>query len=175
MDPKTFKPETTIEQARQLLTEKKYEGVICPCCSQNVKVYKRKFNAGMAKALLLIYKISDPLDFGFIHVQNEFVKYGIKNPISLEYSKLEHWRLIETRKGENPSGANRSGEWKLTPYGISFAKGGNTVREIVEVFDARVYGFSGGKLHITDAIKNKFSYYDLMGFEPLNELPGGTP
>ncbi len=170
-----MKPETTLQEARDHLHSMwGKEAVSCPCCSQKVVMYKRKLNSGMAKALLLIYKISNGVDFGFIHVQKEFKKIGI-NAISVEYNKLAHWRLIEERKGDNPSGANRSGFWKLTPLGISFAKGGSSVKETVHVFDAKVRGFSGEEIRITDAIKNRFSYFDLMGFLPLNELPGGTP
>lgn len=128
----------------------------------------------MAKALLLIYKISNKVNFDHIHVQDEFKKLGI-NAISIEYNKLHHWDLIRPRKGENPSGANRSGWWKLTPLGISFAKGGSKINESVFVYDAKVCGRTGPEIRITDAIKNKFDYFDLMGFKPLNELLGGTP
>ena len=172
---KEFKPETTLQQARTHLRNMwGKEAVECPCCTQMVKVYNRKFNSGMAKALLLIYKISNEVDFDFIHVQNEFEKLGF-NGIRIEYNKLSYWRLIETRKGENPSGANRTGYWKLTPLGISFAKGGSTIQEYVHVFDAKVRGFHGDEINIKDAIKNKFDYFQLMGFLPLNELSGGTP
>jgi hypothetical protein len=167
---------TTLEEAKQIIREcvKSGEAMECPCCSQMVKVYKRKLNSGMAKSLLLIYKISNKIGFDYIHVQDEFKKLGI-NAISLEYNKLEHWRLIEKRKGENPSGANRSGWWKLTPLGISFAKNGSKVQESVFVYDAKVCGFTGPEINITKAINNKFDYYQLMGFLPLNELEGGTP
>lgn len=77
--------EPTLEQAKQLLRDavKIGEAIECPCCKQMVKIYKRKLNSGMAKALLLIYKISNPLDFNYIHVQNEFNKLGF-NAISLD-------------------------------------------------------------------------------------------
>ncbi len=168
--------EVTLEMAKELLRDsiKKNELIVCPCCNQSVKVYKRKLNSGMAKALLLIYKISNKVDFGYIHVQDEFKKLGI-NAISIEYNKLHHWDLIRPRLGENPSGANRSGWWKLTPLGISFAQGGSSVKESVFVYDAKVCSSTGREIRITDAIKNKFSYFDLMGFLPLNELAGGTP
>ncbi len=150
------------------------KGAICPTCTRFCKSYTRKLNSGMAKSLLLIYKISNKVDFGYIHVSKEFKKLGII-AIDIDYDKLKHWRLIETRPGENPSGANKSGDWKLTPLGISFAKGGSRVKESVTLLHGKIQKFSGPEIKITDAIKNKFDYFELMGFLPLNKLEGGTP
>ena len=47
----------TLASAKQLVTDGRYEagGIICPCCDQRVKVYRRKITSPMAAGLIELY------------------------------------------------------------------------------------------------------------------------
>ena len=47
----------TIAEAKQYLRKNFKEGTVCPCCDKYVKAYKRKLNSGIARALIIMYKL----------------------------------------------------------------------------------------------------------------------
>ena len=135
----------TIDEAKAYLREHYRDGVLCPCCRQMVKEYRRVLNAGMARALILI-ALAGP--GRWIDIKTIDTRGG-------DYAKLRHWGLLE-RHGEI------EGLWRVTPAGLEFAHDRERVPRYAHVLLGVCRGLSGSKIGIREALANKFDYQQLM-------------
>lgn len=143
----------TLKQARDRLfdfIENNSKGMHCPCCSQFVKVYKRRLNAGMAEGLIKLYK-TDKNDF--VHTASLIQCH--------EFAQLSWWGLIEEEDTLRPDGG-RTGRWRITPDGIKFVEGYLMVQPYALVFDAECFGLQGVKVDIKRCLGKRFNYRELM-------------
>jgi hypothetical protein len=62
----------TLEEAKTALQAGLRKGVICACCGQFAKIYKRKLNSSMARTLITFYRRAKTKP-GWVHVLREFV------------------------------------------------------------------------------------------------------
>lgn len=155
----------TLEYAKEYAREKAVEGgAKCPCCDQLVKVYKRKFNSGMALVLLHIYQIdktkADPEKW--IKITSEVLARGI-NPTNLEYAKLKYWGFIESR-GDAGEATKSAGFWRITDKGRRFVEGLCSVPKYVYIYDNQLLKTSDAQTNIRESLGNKFNYDELMGY-----------
>jgi len=153
----------TITEAKDFLNENYKDGCICPCCNQTVKLYKRKLNSGMAKALIIMLKLhkNNPNKNGF-KMNMEIAKMKIPSS-NIEYSKLKYWGLVQELKDEDATpGAKTSGVWKLTQKGKDFTLGKITVPTHVNIYNKIKYGYSEEHTNIIKALGNHFDYNELM-------------
>lgn len=167
-EPKTL----TLEEAKQILKDNWNDGIKCPCCTQFVKLYKRKLTSSMAKALIMIYKYhsSEQIDrapfgrFGeFFHVENWLKLQDISSSIRGDFPKLRYWGLIEQKMEDNSKGRKPvPGFYRITPLGIQFVKNDAKVKKIAKLFNDTFFGLEGEEIGIFDALKDKFSYEELM-------------
>lgn len=147
----------TLADAQDNLLAVIQDGAECPCCGQFAKVYKRKFNSGIAKALIDLYRETEG-GHKWFHARNVLVGIGSS---SAEYSKPEYWGLME-RKKEKKEDGNISGFYKLTDAGRDFILGRRRVEKFVHLYNTLVYGFSGPEITIREAIGDHFNYDELM-------------
>lgn len=141
----------TVGDARDWLVRNLGHGVMCPVCGQNAKVYRRKINSGMAKSLILIFRIAGE---GWIHVR----VIGAK---SREEGKLAYWGLLEEQRAARPDGG-RAGYWRLTRRGVLYVRGQLAVPKYAVVYDGQCLSFEGPQVKIQDALGTEFNYADLM-------------
>ena len=154
MNPdQVFTDEMTLAEARELLRTLIDEGERCPCCTQLAKVYERKINSTMARALITLYKHGGDSDFqhcpslpGDTH----------------EISQFAWWGLV-TDKDTRREDGGRAGFWKLTAAGVSFVTGETAVLRLARVYDHRCLGLTGDYTTIADSLGDKFSYRELLG------------
>ena len=152
----------TINEAQNFLKKHMDEGAECPCCSQFVKMYKRKLNSGMAHSLLRLVKLYHE-DDRYYHVSEIGDRFDPSRPLSGDFAKLEHWGLIEQLP--NTDDAKRtSGKWRPTKEGIRFVYNEITVPTYCYLFDGEDFGFSDERCTMIDALNNKFDYSELMGW-----------
>lgn len=162
--------ETTIGEGRAYLNSQLDRGKAakCPCCTQTVKVYKRKLNAGMSRALICIYRegirsiyVNDN-HRPYLHVGTLLTNQKI-NAGNTEYSKLAYWGLIEEMP-KDPADTHKktSGQWRLTNLGKAFVEDRAKVSEYVEVFNKRVLRPGGTHVSIRDTLGREFDYAELM-------------
>ena len=154
----------TLDEAREFIADGMFTpgGVPCPCCEQNVKLYPRKLNSGMASMLLYIWRATQEGHGPWIHVSHHFLEQK-KNAVAQEYSKLRFWGLLE----EQVDGAGKRvpGVWRITDKGIDFAEDRITVPRTAFVFNNKVWAMSEDTTDIKTALGDKFDYDELMGYK----------
>ena len=144
----------TIQEAKDYLRDNCKAGVKCPCCKQNVKLYRRKLHKTMALSLISLYKLGS----GYQPIN--MIMRGISENGPGDFSKLKYWGMIEQKP--NDTEYRSSGFWRITEKGKSFVYGDLQVQETALVYNGRCLGFEGEMLDIKKALGNKFSYNELM-------------
>lgn len=135
----------TVEEARRELERLRGEGTRCPCCDQFVKVYRRKINSTMARALILLYR-----EGGWVHVSS-------KLDSGSELSKTRFWFLVEEREDAH------SGWWRLTSLGREFVLGQTDLPKYAEIYNNQLLCLDFSEsITIRDALGTRFNYRDLM-------------
>lgn len=151
----------TIEAGRVYVKAHAYKGVKCPCCTQLVKIYKRRIYSTMAIGLMKLYSITMRND-------SEFNRYFHISDIESsrrsgggDFAKLLYWELVEERPNTDEH-KKHSGYWNITPQGKEFVQKKITVPEHALIFNDRLIGMSGEAVNIEDALGKKFNYKELM-------------
>lgn len=150
----------TLADARALVMAQRYDGgITCPCCDQFAKVYKRKLNSGMARVLVEFYWKQRSAKDGWVHYRQAAVRRTSGELVSLEYSKLRFWGLIE----KAPRETGRAGCWRAPEKGIAFVEGRITVAKHVLIYNDRFMGLDETvRTDIRRALGSKFDYDELM-------------
>src|SRR5262245_49532678 len=121
-----FDDAMTLGEARERLRELVREGgANCPCCTQFTKVYQRKINSTMARALITLYRAA-PVGT-FVHAPS-------LPGDTHEMSQLEWWKLIEEESVRRPDGG-RAGWWCATYLGSQFVRRLILLPKYARVFD----------------------------------------
>lgn len=149
----TFASNVLLVQAKAWLRARIDEGARCPCCNQFAKVYKRKINSAMAKALIQFYRAGGTTQF----IHGPTLLGGAR----ADEGKLRYWGLLEEETERRPDGG-RAGYWRVTPVGELFVQGKSTVYKYARVYDGRCLGLVGDQVTIKDALADKFDYAELM-------------
>lgn len=141
-----------LEEAKDWLRERVYEGARCPCCNQFAKVYKRRIYSSMALSLIKLYRYQDD---DFKHIK-EIEQRG-------DFTKLVHWGLVHEKTKEiNDDDKKTSGYWRITEFGKQFVEKKVSVRTYIKLYDSLFLGFEGDEVYINDCLGKKFSYEELM-------------
>lgn len=141
------------------------DGCECPVCGRLAKVYKRAMNDKQALFLLTLLKrcLTEKGDGkGYVLVSWGRTGNG-------DYSKLQHWGLIEKRR-DDEKGAPNSGWWRVTTHGEEFARGQVAVARQVYLYQNEAVGFSEDEITIRQAARNRFNYEEIM-----SEIPEHPP
>jgi hypothetical protein len=152
------KPEKTLRQARAEMLEKARNGTRCPCCFRFVKIYKRKFNSGMAMTLIWMVRHHQKTGTEWIDIPTIAPRHVVN---SRELGKLEHWGMV-VRAGNHDPAKKHSGIWRCTVRGVQFGRNESTVPKYSFLLHNKIQGFSEEKTTIIDALGSKFNYQELM-------------
>jgi hypothetical protein len=140
----------TLAELRDWLNSLLQDGVHCPCCGQYAKLYRRKINAGMARALIVSYRIGGG---DYVHV----TQLG-----SHEIAQLQWWQLVEEMPAKRPDGG-RTGWWRPTGLGMDWIYRRARVPKYVLVYDGALQAKPhGDPISVADALGSKFNLADLM-------------
>ena len=104
---------TYLEEAKKFVEQEKPNGVICPCCQQYYKVWRRKpVSTAIASLINLVrkYKVAPR----FYHLDEFFI---VKKDRT--FSQLELWGLIE-RQVNDDAAKRTSGCYRPTAKGETF-------------------------------------------------------
>lgn len=150
----------SLEDARDFVFQNLEEGVQCPCCDQQAKLYKRPLNSTMARGLIWLVGESGP-NLDWVGVSQDGPKWLVK--AGGEFAKLAHWGLIEEMPKDPLDTTKRtSGWWRPTFKGRQFAKNTIKVPKRVHLYNNEVQGWDDETISIVDALGTKFDYRDLI-------------
>lgn len=153
----------TLAEARRQLQANLDEGIICQCCGQHAQRYRRKFNSGMARSLIRIYRRRG-LDWCQITTEVP--------ARSREEGKIAYWGLLEESTDVRDDGG-RAGWWRVTPRGRTFVLGRMRIPRIAIVYNAVCVGFDDTTMvTIQDCLGDKFNLTELLDgldrYDPLD-------
>lgn len=139
------------------------KGAFCPCCGKFGKLYKRRFNSGLARSLIWLVR-THAENPGWVNVPATAPRYVTG---SREFGKLEHWGVA--RSADNTDKSKRcSGLWMPTQDGIDFVHGKCVVPKHMWEYDNTVEFWSEETSDIREALGAKFNYEELMA-RPLKD------
>lgn len=155
-------PQITVAAARALIQQSFRRGIKCPCCTQLVKVYKRKLNRHMAVALAHIYVFYRDGRSEWLHVPT-YLTERKANPTN-EVGLLRHWGLLEeATEKQRPDGAKHAGYYRITPLGHEFVRDVVAVPKYIYLFDETLLGRSDDEhIRFTEAVGATFNFAELM-------------
>lgn len=145
---------SSLEEAKAWLRARVEEGAQCPCCNQLAKIYKRKINSTMARALITLYRVN---------ATDEYIHTADLPGDTHEMSQLVWWGLIEEERVRREDGG-RAGHWRITTKGGMFVHGDLLVLKYARVYDGRCLGLVGEPVDIKQCLGSKFDYGELMGW-----------
>lgn len=157
----------TLEEGKQFLRDNWEKGARCPCCTQFVKIYKRRIHHTMARMLINLYLL-DLKESRFYHTTE--IQKELKLSGTADFAKLVYWELIEELEENQNENTKTSGFWKITEKGRLFVQNKISVPSHAKIFDARLLGFEGDQVSIKESFGKFFNYSELMkGSEPQQE------
>lgn len=155
----------SLGQARSLVAEHLDEGVECPACFRLARRYSnRQINSQMAVTMIRLYRARGG-EYGRLQLYRD--QTGRQNR---EESKARYWGLLEEAT-ERQSDGKRSGWWRLTPKGIRYVLGQESVPQFAEVFDKELIQLHGPSVTIRHALGKAFDYDELMSGVPAAPRP----
>lgn len=149
--------DATIAEGRAWLQANMYDDIVsCPCCAQDVKVYKRKLSAASARVLIAMWYKAE---FDWVHLPT----LGVLTTGRGDECKARYWGLIEAMPdARREDGSDRVGWWRLTPLGAKFVQGKAVIQKYAVVYDSRCLELTGEDVTIVDSLGEGFNYRDLM-------------
>lgn len=154
----------TLAEAKEYLRNNWETGAKCPCCTQYVRLYKKRIYAPAAKWLIAFYRLSKNRPNEWIHIREILGP----NPMATTGNGtciLHYWDLIEEKINLDTK-KRCSGFWRITEQGRLFVENKILLPKHAKTFDGKRYGFSGPMLSIKDALGSHFDYEKLMRGEP---------
>jgi hypothetical protein len=150
------------------------EGQTCPCCSQLVKLYRRKLSVRMVEGLVRLYLVHNQVAAGTLRDPNNVIRdpngtIWIRHDLFAElgernYSLLRFWGLMVPRDTRTATD-NASGFWSITYEGVQFVRGTLAVPEYVYVFNNTMHSVSAENVLIQH-VHSSFDYAELMKGKP---------
>jgi len=177
--------QTSADNIREKVMASLDEGLDCPSCDQYARRYTRKLNSGMARALIMFFRLShDPkyvIANGWIGVgRDHMTKDMLMTLHQNEFHKLRWWGLIEQQYDDRIEG-HRSEFWRLTELGSLFTLSNASVPARALDYNKECEGLVGESITIQEALGARFDYQELMQQEgladkiPLDFIPYVEP
>ncbi len=132
----------------------------CPLCTKNVKVYKRKFNSRMARALIYTYPVFRRYPGRWLHIANYCIKHHDFTPG--DHGKLVWYGMLEKDTSQSKHGAKHSGRYRMTRKGFSFTEQRILVPSHAIEYLSDVEALVGTDIDIEMALGKGFNYRELM-------------
>ncbi len=134
------------------------DGTICPCCDRFGKVYVRKFNAGMARTLIWLYRHR-----GYTHLPTTAPRSVLSDN---QVGKLQFWGMAEAKPNDDDPAKRASGWWRISSVGVAFIEGGITANSHVIEYNQNVMGWRDDQVTMSDVLGRPFHYQELMQETP---------
>lgn len=169
--------ERAIEQ--MIIEADTVDGGICPCCTQIVKTYVRKFSSTMALTVIWLYKMEEAGKLppgAYIHIGKNAPRRIVRTGGTP--SQCGWWGLIEAQRNEDDPTKKNIGFWRLTDRGRDFAKGLTTIESHCQhgpLVPGGVVLLDDAYVTIVEALGEHFDYSEMMGEEIRLKAPYSPP
>ena len=166
---KPRRPEDTLAEARRVMYElamNSKDGTHCPCCDRPFILRDRPLHAGMAAGLIWMVRRHRERGDVWVNMPKDAPRHVIGNR---EIEKLAWWGMVEARSKVDP-GPGRRGFWRVTSFGFDFADRKVSAPRAAYVLNRVVKFMASDQITISQALGEKYSYYDLMR-SPLQPVP----
>lgn len=114
----------SLGDARKNLVDNAKKGTICPCCTQKVKLYKRKLSPIMCLALIEIYKFykhHPEADLDEYYTKEDFF-FNLEDWMYADFQKLVYFDCIEPQFTSPKKPIKKRGYFRITKHGVDFAQ-----------------------------------------------------
>jgi len=148
--PDFFTQQPTLASAQAKVEGGKDKGIVCPCCEQFVKRYRRKIHATMAACLIVLYRSGPAMTSQEVGKQLVRLKTAYSTG---DLGKLRYWGLVVDLS---------CGRWGITNEGRLFVQDEHQVRRLAVIYDGKCTGHEGPLIGIRDALGDRFDYPELM-------------
>jgi len=153
----------SLAEARTVVNELMDQGVVCPCCLRLAKRYTRKMHHTMAAFATYVYRVHGSRRwFNMEKMTRRFLMKYPKAARPGDAAKLRFWGILERAPKENRAAP---GTYMLTHKGERFALGDLLVPSYYVTYKDTVEEISDTTVDIHGALKTKFDYNELMGFD----------
>lgn len=153
----------TVDEARNEVMSKLDKGVVCPCCNQFARRYRRAMNGTMAAGLCaLVKEYLTTKDWVYIG-DLPFGKHSDLRSAGGQFAKLVHWNLIVSKPRDESTRGRTTGFWKPTERGVDFALSRRMEPDCLFIYNNQVQARSSNMILIRDALDETFDYLTLMG------------
>ena len=145
---KLFRSSMELREARKILDQRidSKRQVKCPVCRRKAGPKKRPLSAPMARDLIKFYHHGKSGSVGVVLGRNRVNASG-------DYAKLVEWGFLKKI---------RPGVFKITLQGRLFVEKQRTAHSHGLFWFRKFYGLVGDQVLITDCLKTRFSYEDMM-------------
>lgn len=159
-DADLFPGDLTLDEARAVIQRRRSEGLACPLCDQNVKVYRRKLGSATVRTMIVMMQHAGS---GYVHVPDLLGRVAPALLSQGGYATMGHWwGLLEESPECREDGSKSSGKWRVTEKGVRFLHQQLRVPKYALLYNDECLGFDGPEIHIGEALGNKFDYAALM-------------
>lgn len=156
--------EKVVEWVGERLLNDRSTPMPCPVCRTLLKLYSRKLNSGMARAVMLLHKFhqADP-EAEWLDLRSEKVSADVFRFFRhKELDKLPWWGLAVKCEERADAKRRKGGKWKLTQLGQDFAQNKAEVpRKFLDLLNRPIKP-SAAKTSIVSALGDHFNFFDLM-------------
>lgn len=131
--------------------------IVCPCCDQGTRIYKRPVTSAMARDLIKAYRG---------HGTNDFHITSIATSGGGDFAKLVHWGLIKAVPSSvlnKDHKGKTNGFWYITVEGVAYLHKHLNIQHYMHLMNGKIVGSSGLMVSIIDSLADKFDYKELMG------------
>lgn len=152
--------EITLSAAREYLQANIVNGVTCPCCGQQAKVYRRRITKTSARTLITLWAQFGS-DYG--HIPSLVATHFPDKAHQGGYHTIpQYWGLIEAQPSDLHDG-KRDGYWRVTDVGERFLRGEIGIPMYALTYNGETVGFDGQEQHIYDCLGAVFDLDEVCG------------
>lgn len=158
-------PIGSLEAAQARYRDSLREGVDCPCCGRFGKVYRRRFNSKMARALIELAKLDVRRPGAWVNVAAD-IPYALRGS---DYGLLPYWGFVEANGADRDDGNPRNGRYRITATGRGFVNGMLSAKKYVYTYNDRAIEIlpadepeAGEMTTVRETLGSAFNYSELM-------------
>lgn len=158
-----------LEEARKIWrTAIEHDGGYCGVCGRWGKIYARKINQTMARALLWLCD-AQKNEAGWVDVPNTGPQWLVR---SNQLPTLRWWELVERMPNLGVNKTKFSGMWRPTVQGYDFANGVLSVPHKVFTYNGDVEAYGPEKVYIKQCLGDNFDYDTVLrtSFAQRNDM-----